>query len=324
MKAALFPGQGSQHIGMGQFLYNNFNTAKQLFEEASDAISLDFKKLCFEGDDKTLALTENTQPAIVLTSVCTWRVLNELGNPKISFTAGHSVGEYSAMVASDVISFHHSIKAVRKRGEFMQSAVPVGEGAMLAIMGLSPQQVDYICEKATHKSGAGPLEPANFNSPGQIVISGSAKTAEWLKNCSVEQLFAGYNGSEEIPKKIKMIPLKVSAPFHCSMMKPAKENMYPVLEDIPFAEASIPVVQNVLARAETQGSFLRNNLIEQITHSVRWTETIEYIAHQKVNEFVECGSGKVLAGLNKKINPDLVTFNINSLDELKNLENSLN
>ena len=315
MWAAIFPGQGSQHPGMGQFLFDNFNEAKQLFEEASDCLKLDFKKLCFEGPDKELALTHNTQPALLLVSVTTHKILSSLVPIPYVASAGHSVGEYASMVSSGVITFTDALLAVRQRGEFMQAAVPVGKGAMLAVMGLSPIQVDQLYSWACEKSGLTPVEPANFNAPGQIVISGSAPLIEWLQENIDKSIF------DPPIKKLRLIPLKVSAPFHCSMMKPAEEQMRQVLENIEFKPAALPIVQNTTAQPVQDPQQLRENLIQQISSPVRWVECVEELKKLGVTNCIELGSGKVLSGLVKKIDSDhLKTFNVNSIDDIKSIE----
>jgi len=314
MWAGIFPGQGSQQIGMGQFLFDNFKVAKNLFEEASDAISLDFKKLCFDSTEADLALTHNTQPSLLLVSTCYHKVLSEVAGIDFNFTAGHSVGEYASLVMAGSISFSDGIKSVRKRGALMQEAVPVGEGGMLAVLGLTPEQTTKMNNWAMEKSGASPIESANFNSPGQIVVSGNKKALDWLAANITKDIFA------EPPKRLKLIPLKVSAPFHCSMMKPAEAKMDTFFNDIKFNDAKVPVVQNCTANAVTAATDLRKNITEQISSSVRWVESIEWMKSQGVNNFIELGWGKVLAGLNKKIDPEIKTININSLDDLKQME----
>lgn len=310
----LFPGQGSQHLGMGQFLYNEFSVAKQVFEEASDAISLDLKKLCFSSDESTLALTENTQPALLTVSVATFRVLKTLKELKISASAGHSVGEYAALVTGDVISLADGVRLVRQRGQFMQQAVPVGQGGMLAVIGLTPDEVTSLCQWAEKTSGLKPLEPANYNSPDQIVVSGNAQLIEWLRgNFSPEKL--GWT------KKIRLIPLKVSAPFHCSMMMPAEVAMSKELNEVSFSEALWPIVQNFTSQANVEPEELRENIIRQITGAVRWTQSMELILRMGSHQFIECGCGKVLSGLLKKIDTQApAAFNMNSLEDIKAFE----
>lgn len=316
MWSALFPGQGSQHPGMGKFLFDEFALAKQTFEEASDSLSIDFKKLCFEGSEADLALTENTQPCLLLVSTATFRVLeNELGF-KPGIVAGHSIGEYAAVVSAGSLDFSSAMKAVRERGQAMQSAVPVGQGGMTAVMGLEPKQIFELCAWAEKETGDGPVQPANLNAPGQIVISGKKSVLDWIGANYKPELFPG--------SRAKFIPLKVSAPFHCSMMKPAEEVMARVLGDMKFTDARFPVVQNVSASAEQNGDTLRSNLIKQVSAPVRWIECVQKIIQTGSNRAIEVGCGKVIAGLVKKIDSEnLKTFNINSIEELRNLETEL-
>ncbi len=316
MWSTLFPGQGSQHPGMGKFLYDEFQTARETFEEASDAVSVDFKKLCFDGAEEQLALTENTQPCLVLVSTVTDRVLKtELGfQPAI--TAGHSVGEYSAMVSAQVMQLKHAIQAVRIRGQAMQSAVPVGLGGMTAVMGLDGAQTLAMCQWAMSETKDGPVEPANLNAPGQIVISGKKSVLDWLAaNFKPEAI--GISG------RVKFIPLKVSAPFHCSMMKPAEEKMAQVLGDMPFGKAQMPVVQNVTALPETDGEKLRQGLVKQVCAPVRWIESVQKISQLGHSKAIESGCGRVIAGLVKKIDPSLNCLSMNSMDDFRAVETAL-
>lgn len=319
MLSFIFPGQGSQQPGMGQFLFDNFKVAKETFEEASDAINLDLKKLCFSGSEQDLALTENTQPALLTVSTATQRVLTKDFNVRATSAAGHSIGEYAALVAADAIEFPSAVKAVRQRGQAMQNAVPVGQGGMVALLGLEPQQAHELCAWAVKGSGTGPLSPANFNCPGQIVISGSQHTINWLKeNFSPEKVWG-----ESAPKRAKMIPLSVSAPFHCEMMKPAEDTMRRVLTDMPFKQASFPILQNFNARFESTPESLRENLIRQVSAPVLWTQSMELMKQENKLHFIECGTGKVLQGLLKKIHPDFQVLSTNSMEDFKIIEDFL-
>ncbi|KHD88791.1 MAG: malonyl CoA-acyl carrier protein transacylase [Bdellovibrio sp. ArHS] len=314
-----FPGQGSQQPGMGRFLFENFKIAQEVFEEGSEALKQDMKKLCFEGSESELALTENTQPALLLVSTATQKVLRQEFNLKVITAAGHSIGEYAALVSADVIRFDEAMRAVRTRGQAMQSAVPVGKGGMVAVLGLEPEQVETLCNYVVKNSGAGPLSPANFNSPGQIVISGSQAAISWLKdNFKPEVIFA------DAPKRAKLIPLSVSAPFHCEMMKPAEDKMREVLTAMEFKTAAFPIIQNFHAKAETEGAILRENLIRQVSAPVRWTQSMETLKALGHSQIIECGAGKVLQGLLKKIDGDYFkVMTTTSMEDIKNIEDFL-
>jgi [acyl-carrier-protein] S-malonyltransferase len=314
MISLLFPGQGSQAPGMGRFLFDQFEVARETFREGSEALKLDLQKLCFESDEKALALTENTQPALLCVSVATWRVLESEFGLDPEAAAGHSIGEYAALVAAESLSFADAIKAVRVRGQAMQAAVPVGKGGMTAVLGLDDEQVRFLCDWTVQQSGFSPLSPANFNSPGQVVISGSAQALQWLKENFKPDVVPGD------AKRAKLIPLSVSAPFHCALMKPAEEKMATILSEIHFADAEIPVVQNFTAEFVTKAAQLRQNLIHQISAPVLWTQSIKKIRAHGVAVGIECGHGKVLSGLVKKIDPEFKVWTTNSLDDLKALE----
>lgn len=311
MKAFLFPGQGSQAPGMGQFLFENFKTAREVFEEASQAINLDLKKLCFTGTTEELALTENTQPAILTVSIATARVLQNDFGIQASVTAGHSIGEYASLVLADVITLQDAVKAVRIRGQAMQSAVPVGEGGMTACLGMTEEQVQFLCDWTIKTSGYTPLSPANFNCDGQIVISGNQKALDWLKTNFKSEILPGE------ARRAKLIPLQVSAPFHCAMMKPAQEKMSQFLNDIPFKNSSIKIIQNVNAQVETEANKLRQNLIEQVSAPVKWTQSMQTLKSLGVSDCIEVGHGSVLKGLLKKIDSEF--FKVHSTSSLEDL-----
>jgi len=312
----VFPGQGSQQPGMGRFLFDNFFVVRELFGEGSEALHLDLKKLCFDSSDADLALTENTQPALLVTSTATSTVLKKEFGIAPQAAAGHSIGEYAALVTAEAMPFAASIRAVRTRGQAMQSAVPVGKGAMLAVLGLEPQQVQELCEHAVKMSGTGPLSPANFNSPGQVVISGASGPVEWLKTSFDAEKLWGASG----PKRVKMIPLQVSAPFHCALMAPAEQKMREVLTAIEFKDAQFPVVQNFTAKVEQKATVLRENLIRQVSSPVLWMQSMAEAKARGWTRVIECGTGKVLQGLLKKIDPAFQVLTTNSLDELKQIE----
>lgn len=313
MWSAIFPGQGSQFVGMSQFLFDNFSFVRERFEEASDCLKLNFKRLCFIGPEEELTQTANTQPALLLSSVVTHEVVRQTTEIQFQSAAGHSVGEYAALVTGGVLNFSQALRAVRRRGELMQSAVPQGQGAMLAVMGWEDDDVRRFCQWAEKEADLFPLEPANFNSPGQVVISGSARLVEWVQE----------NGSrfDLSPRRVKFIPLKVSAPFHCSLMKPAEEKMALVLEEIEFCDSQYPIVQNYTATPTTNASQLRNYLIAQISAPVLWVDCVKKLRELGARKYLELGPGKTLSGLIKKIdNQALKTFNVSSLEDLKKLE----
>lgn len=315
MGAFLFPGQGSQAPGMGSFLFENFKTAKHTFEEASDAIQFDLKKLCFTGTEQDLALTENTQPALLCVSTATARVLTQDLGIKPSITAGHSIGEYASMVLANAISFTYAMKAVRLRGKAMQAAVPVGTGGMTATLGLSADQVQFLCNWAVKNSGFGPLSPANYNCDGQIVISGNLKCLDWLKANFKSEILPG-----EV-KRAKLIPLQVSAPFHCEMMRPAQETMEKFLLSIAFADSTIGIIQNVNAGIETKSDLLRRNLIDQVSAPVLWTQSMQTLKATGTASCYEVGHGNVVKGLLKKIDSEFFTVHSTStLADLKAIE----
>ncbi|MBX2986465.1 MAG: ACP S-malonyltransferase [Bdellovibrionaceae bacterium] len=318
MFVLLFPGQGSQAPGMGRWLHDNFQTAKDVFEEGSEALKQDLKKLIFEGSEADLALTENTQPALLCVSTATQKVLRSQLDLKASATAGHSIGEYAALVAAGSIRFDEAMRAVRARGQAMQSAVPVGQGGMVAVLGMEDEQVRWLCEHVVKTSGEGPLSPANFNSPGQVVISGSAKAIAWLR--------ANFKADEVpgAPKRAKLIPLTVSAPFHCAMMKPAEDKMREVLTAMEFQAPAFPVCQNFTAQTVVEPSALRENLIRQVSAPVLWTQSMLTLKSQGLTRGVECGHGTVLKGLLKKIDPEgFSVASLNSLEEFHAFEAEL-
>ncbi len=313
MMSIVFPGQGSQSPGMGKWLYDQFPVAQLTFQEASDVLKIDVKKLCFEGTDAELQLTANTQPALLTVSTATARVLKSELNLKADFTAGHSIGEYASLVLAEVLSFSTAIQAVRTRGIAMQSAVPVGAGSMMALMGVTEDQAYKICRWASEKSD-GLIQPANFNSPGQVVISGSSSVMQYLKDHFAPQEVLGEN------IRVKMIPLNVSAPFHCEMMKPAEKKMDEFFKDIEFKNATMPVIQNLIAEAVIEGPKLKQNLIKQVSGSVRWMQSIQKLTQLGCQNYIECGHGQVLKGLIKKTSESATVFSTQSLEDLKLIE----
>lgn len=316
--ASVFPGQGSQQIGMGKELFENFKIFKESFEEASDALGMSFKKLCFEGPEEDLKLTENTQPAIVACSVATFKTLKNELDYKPDFTAGHSVGEYAALVASDVISFSDALKAVKLRGRSMQEAVPVGQGAMAALLGPSDEQAVELCKWVESQNKDWVFEAANFNCPGQVVVSGSIEAYEWLKDNLKSYSF------DPVPKKVRLLPLKVSAPFHCALMTPAQEIMENFLSETTFKSPSSRLIQNINADFETDPDRIRNNIVAQVSGSVLWSKSINKLKNEGLSSYVEVGSGSTLSGLIKKIDSsELSLLNTSSLEDFKKVETFL-
>jgi len=283
--ALLFPGQGSQAVGMGKDLAEKYPIARQTFDEADDALGYKLSKLCFEGTEEVLRLTEITQPAILTVSVAALRVL-EPQIPQPSFVAGHSLGEYSAHVASGTITFADAVRTVRNRGKYMQEAVPAGVGAMAAILGMDLEKVSAICQDAAQGEIC---EPANVNSPEQIVISGNAAAVERAAKLA----------DERGAKKAKLLP--VSAPFHCSLMKPAQERLAPDLNALQMRKPLYPVACNVDATLVTDELRARDALVRQVTGSVRWDPSMRLLIAQGVQTFIEVGPGKVLWGLMRQI-----------------------
>ena len=321
MQMLVFPGQGSQQPGMGRFLYDNFTDVKSVFEEASDAIALDLKKLCFDSSEAELTLTENTQPALLVVATATQKVLRSHFGVKPNLVAGHSIGEYAALVSAGSLALSDATKAVRIRGKAMQEAVPAGQGAMAAVMGLEPSQVQDLCHYVQSSlPNLGVVSPANYNAPGQIVISGTAKAVNWLKEEFKPEMLWPENG----PKRLKLIPLQVSAPFHCALMNPAEERMRTVLSETRFQKARFIVLQNFNAKGEVEPQVLRENLIRQVSGSVLWMQSMQEALRVKATtpwDFViESGHGKVLQGLLKKIDSQFEVLGTSSMDELKTLE----
>jgi [acyl-carrier-protein] S-malonyltransferase len=285
--AFLFPGQGSQAVGMGRDLAEKFTVARQSFEEADAALGYSLSKLCFEGPAEQLMQTEFTQPAIFAVSMAAYRVLASRGvEPQIA--AGHSLGEYAACAAAGVMSFADAIRALRARGRFMQEAVPQGQGAMAAVLGLDADAVRGVCDAAAKDTNQ-VVSPANLNSSEQVVISGTA---------------AGVARASELAKEKgakKVVPLQVSAPFHCALMQPAQDRLAEVLKGIEVRDPRFPIVSNVTADITKKGGKERNLLIEQVTAPVRWLESMRWMIDRSVSTFVEVGPGRVLSGLMRQI-----------------------
>lgn len=282
----LFPGQGSQKVGMVRDLYETHDSVKALIREADEALGFSISQMMFEGPEDRLMQTEFTQPAILTASCACWKVLAEQGiEPDAA--AGHSLGEYSALVAAGAMSFADAVRTVHLRGRFMQEAVPLGEGGMAAIIGLDPEKIVDICQEVSREEG--PVQAVNFNCPGQTVIAGGAKAVEAA--CSA--LKAG--GAK------RALLLKVSAPFHSTLMEPAALRLKDVLDGIEIHDAKIPVYANVDARPETSAAVIRENLVSQAAHAVRWEESVRQMIADGYDMFAEVGPGTVLSGFMRKI-----------------------
>jgi [acyl-carrier-protein] S-malonyltransferase len=301
--ALLFPGQGSQTVGMGKDLFDNFAVSREVFEEADDALGFSLSEMCFAGTAEDLALTANTQPAILTTSVAAFRAMEAEGFPAPSFVAGHSLGEYSALVAAGAMSFPDAVRTVRKRGTYMQEAVPVGVGAMAAILGLPLETVEVACVEAAEGEVC---SPANINSPAQIVIAGNADAVDRAIELLKER------GAK------RAIKLNVSAPFHCDLMLPAQERLEADLAKIGFRDLRFPIIENVTADANTKGERARTALTEQVSSPVRWAQSVETLLAEEVGTFIEVGAGKVLSGLVRQINRDVRCLNVENTESLKN------
>ena len=293
--AFIFPGQGSQHPGMGRDLAERFPAARQVFEEADEALGFPLSELCFNGPAEQLQLTENTQPAILTVSIAALRAAQSEGFPRAEFVAGHSLGEYSALVAAGALHLGDAIRTVRARGRYMQEAVPVGAGAMAAILGADLEMVNAGCEEASQGEIC---SAANINSPGQVVIAGAAGAIDRAIVILKER------GAKRAMK------LNVSAPFHCAMMKPAQERLAADLDTIQFGDSEMPVVTNVDARAVTSADLLRDSLVRQVSQPVRWLESVEFLISQGVKTFIEIGPGKVLSGLVRQIDRSVQCVNV--------------
>jgi [acyl-carrier-protein] S-malonyltransferase len=304
--AFIFPGQGSQKVGMGRDLAERFPEAREVFDEVDAALGEKLSAMCFEGPEEALKLTANTQPSILTVSSAAAAVLANQGLVP-DFVAGHSLGEYSALVAVGALSVADAARAVRARGTFMQEAVPAGQGAMSAVLGLDPAKVTAICAEVAGQTGQ-VVSPANYNEPGQTVIAGAAAAVE---AAGVKLKAAGAK---------RVLPLPVSAPFHCALMAPVKARLEPVLRAVAWRPLLRPVVTNVEAKANAEVARAVPLLVEQVTAPVRWIECVEELARQGVTRVVEVGPGKVLGGLVKRIAPSIEAF---AVEDVASLEKTL-
>jgi [acyl-carrier-protein] S-malonyltransferase len=304
MVAFVFPGQGSQYPGMGKELAENFPVARYVFEEANDALAFDIASLCHNGPEEDLKLTANTQPAILTVSVAALRVVEEETGLEPSYAAGHSLGEYSALVCAGALGFADAVRIVRSRGAFMQEAVPVGVGAMAAIMGLDAVSVEEVCGEAAQGEV---ISPANFNGPGQVVIAGCTSAVGRAMD------LAKVKGAK------RALTLPVSAPFHCSLMVPAGERLKGVLDGVTVRPLTVPVVSNVEATPSSDAERVKKLLVAQVSAPVRWEESIQKMVELGTERFIEIGPGKVLAGLIKRIAKGTTVQNVQDVASLKAL-----
>jgi [acyl-carrier-protein] S-malonyltransferase len=306
MKAYVFPGQGAQFVGMGKDLYDNFDSVKSLFKQADEAVGYSLTKICFEGPDDELKKTSNTQPGLVAVSIACLKAAQEVAGkalPVPSFMAGHSLGEYTALAAADVIDFHTAVYLAKERGRLMYEAGMKQPGGMVAMMGIDESALTEICQQTN-------TIIANYNSPGQLVISGAndniAKAVELAKAKGAA----------------RAIPLQVSGAFHSPLMQPAVEGMSPILAKVAFRNPAVPIVSNVTAQPLTNASQFKDELLKQLSSGVQWQRSVEYIQKEGITKFVEIGPGKVLAGLIKRINRDAEMVNIGDITAVKNLANT--
>jgi len=308
MFSIIFPGQGSQSVGMAKEFYNTYPLVKNIFSRADEALNFNLSKIILNGPISEINLTKNTQPAIFVVSYSIFSVMKKEFNINLNqanYFAGHSLGEYSALVCANSLQFEEAVCLLHARGKFMQEAVPSGKGAMLAVLGL---ELEKILEQINSMSINGICEVANDNSPGQIVISGDKNSIQILQD-SLKK------------KSIRGIILPVSAPFHCSLMESAEKKMSQKITESLFKDPKPSIISNVTAKAENKVNKIKELLIKQITSRVKWRESVEFMINNGVNEFIEIGPGKVLSGLVKRINKNVNVFNINSIDDITNYIN---
>ena len=306
MNAILFPGQGSQIPGMGKDFYNNFEIVKKIFKEADEKLNYKISKIILEGPEDKLKLTQNTQPAILTVSYAIFSVLKQEYNfdfKSTKFFAGHSLGEYSALVCSESLKFNDALLLLFERGKSMQEAVPVGKGSMIAVLGSKIDEINDLIKKIKIK---GVCEVANDNAEGQTIISGDIESINSFKNILKEN-------------KKKFIPLNVSAPFHCSLMSPAANKMKEKINLVNFTKPKFDIVCNVTSKPENNPEDIKKLLVDQICSTVRWRESIIYMSKESVNNFIEIGPGKVLSGMVKRTVKNINSFSINSIDDMKKI-----
>ncbi|MBA3256485.1 MAG: ACP S-malonyltransferase [Pyrinomonadaceae bacterium] len=300
--AYIFPGQGSQYPGMGKDLVDNFPAARKVFAEVDEALSFPISRLCFEGPPETLQLTENTQPAILSVSVAVLRAMEAQGFPQPNYVAGHSLGEYSALVAAGALSLADAARTVRARGRYMQEAVPPGQGAMAAVRGAELAEIEKVCGEASQGQVCA---PANINSSNQVVIAGNSEAIDR----AIELL------KEKGAKRV--VKLKVSAPFHCALMMPAQERLAADLEALSLDDLRIPLVSNVDAAEVRRAVDAKDSLVRQVSSPVRWLESVKLLIREGVDTFVEVGPGRVLSGLMRQISREVKSLNVEATASLK-------
>ena len=311
MNVLLFPGQGSQVVGMGSEFYKNFDIVKKIFEEADAKLKFQISKMILEGPEDKLQLTENTQPAILTVSYSIFKVLKNEFNfdfKFFKFFAGHSLGEYSALVCSEALSFSDALYLLHERGKAMQAAVPIGEGSMIAVLGLKINEIKILIENRVEKKGI--CEIANDNAYGQVILSGDKESIQSLQTSLKE-------------KKIKFIPLKVSAPFHCSLMQPAAKVMQDKIINTKFNSLKYKIINNVTAKSENDPEIIKRLLVDQISSTVRWRESLINMSDDGVKNFIEIGPGKALIGMVKRTIKNANCFSINSIADIKKLQDEL-
>ncbi len=299
----VFPGQGAQFKGMGKDLFDNSAAVRDIFRRADEALGFSLSDICFNGPEEKLTLTKYAQPAILTVSYAAWKAMEEKVNiNNIEFMAGHSLGEYTALVASGALEFEEAVRTVFKRGEYMQNAVAEGKGSMAAVLNAPREKIYKVCDESGHL-----VSPANFNSPRQVVVSGLTEGVDFVVSSLKKD-------------RIRAKKLKVSAPFHSKLMKPAAENMISVLNTMTVNKMKYPVISNVTAQPAARPDDIRDLLAEQITAAVRWDDSVVYARKKGIDEIVEIGPGKVLSGLARHIDREISTKNISSWEDIKSVE----